>query len=379
MESAGNVEGFMEDLWRNDSLSFSFDEGHSQLDGNVTETRGFIIVKSIAVTLYSLIMILGLCGNSLVIYVVLRYSKMQTVTNLYILNLALADECFLVGLPFVIITSFSPWPFGTTMCRVYMTMTGINQFTSSIILTVMSADRYIAVCHPISAPRLRTPLISRIVSLTAWTASALLIVPIFMYSGVLGKEDRRSCNVIFPDSDSMRGETCFIFYSFALSFAIPVILIFIFYSLVIRKLRTVGPKNRSQEKRKSHRKVTKLVLTVIAVYVFCWLPYWTTQLSLLLTPYRSPMSHEAVTVFLLASCLAYSNSAINPILYAFLSENFKKSFSRACRCHLRRGGFQEQTQTSRRLAGPTTINGPVTNNRDANDDAKTLVVAETQQ
>jgi ABC-type tungstate transport system substrate-binding protein len=46
---------------------------------------------------YALICILGLCGNTLVIYVVLRYSKMQTVTNLYILNLALADECFLVG------------------------------------------------------------------------------------------------------------------------------------------------------------------------------------------------------------------------------------------------------------------------------------------
>ena len=46
---------------------------------------------------YALICVLGLCGNTLVIYVVLRYSKMQTVTNLYIFNLALADECFLVG------------------------------------------------------------------------------------------------------------------------------------------------------------------------------------------------------------------------------------------------------------------------------------------
>jgi hypothetical protein len=29
---------------------------------------------------------------------------------------------------------------------------------------------------------------------------------------------------------------------------------------------------------------------------------------------------------LLADCLQYSNSAMNPVLYAFLSENFKKSF-----------------------------------------------------
>ena len=39
-----------------------------------------------------------------------------------------------------------------------------------------------------------------------------------------------------------------------------------------------------------------------------------------------------VAVMLLAGCLSYSNSAMNPILYAFLSDNFKKSFMKACAC-----------------------------------------------
>ena len=46
----------------------------------------------------------------------------------------------------------------------------------------------------------------------------------------------------------------------------------------------VGPVNKSKEKKKSHRKVTKLVLTVITVYVLCWLPYWITQVALIFTP-----------------------------------------------------------------------------------------------
>ena len=63
--------------------------------------------------------VLGLLGNSLVIYVVLRFSKMKTVTNMYILNLAIADECFLVGIPFLIATSATgDWPFGMIMCKV---------------------------------------------------------------------------------------------------------------------------------------------------------------------------------------------------------------------------------------------------------------------
>ncbi|OQR76713.1 somatostatin receptor type 2-like [Tropilaelaps mercedesae] len=46
----------------------------------------------------------------------------------------------------------------------------------------MSADRYIAVCHPISSPRYRTPFIAKFVCLTAWTVSALLMVPVYLYA-----------------------------------------------------------------------------------------------------------------------------------------------------------------------------------------------------
>ena len=44
-----------------------------------------------------------------------------------------------------------------------------------------------------------------------------------------------------------------------------------------------------------------------------------------------------VFVILLSDCLQYSNSAINPVLYAFLSDNFKKSFRKACHCDKREG------------------------------------------
>ena len=69
--------------------------------------------------LYGTVFVVGLLGNSLVIYVVLRYSKMQTVTNLYILNLAVADQCFLIGIPFIMTTmGLGCWPFGNVMCKV---------------------------------------------------------------------------------------------------------------------------------------------------------------------------------------------------------------------------------------------------------------------
>ncbi|KAL1450551.1 hypothetical protein WDU94_002901 [Cyamophila willieti] len=229
---------------------------------------------------------------------------MQTVTNMYIVNLAIADECFLIGIPFLMITmSISYWPFGDLMCKIYMTTTSINQFTSSIFLTIMSADRYVAVCHPITAPNLRTPFISKVVSFIAWTASAIFMIPVIMYASIIDSENTKSCNIMWPETENLNGQSAFILYTFILGFAIPLVLIFVFYYLVIRKLRTVGPKNKPKEKKKSHRKVTKLVLTVITVYVFCWLPYWLTQIALIFTPPRQCQSSITVIVFLMAGAL----------------------------------------------------------------------------
>ncbi|CAG7837004.1 unnamed protein product [Allacma fusca] len=358
--------------------------------------------------LYAIVCIVGLGGNTLVIYVVVRFSKMQTVTNLYIVNLAIADELFLIGVPFLISTmNLGYWPFGKIACKAFYTSTSINQITSSMFLLIMSADRYLAVCHPIRAPKWRTPLIAKLVALTAWTLSALIMVPTFMYANTLEINNKTNCNIFWPESDLMAGSTIFIIYSFFLGFFIPFILILIFYILVIRRLRTVGPKRRAshqsnsksvtiesscqrnRDRKKSHRKVTKLVLTVITVYFVCWFPFWVTQkcggaagdsgriyhslslvtdllwslklvstssftcavletlhrrsgsprdalcpslIGLLYTPQDTQHSVAKLMMFLLAGCLSYSNSAMNPILYAFLSDNFKKSFLKACTC-----------------------------------------------
>ncbi|XP_050691082.1 somatostatin receptor type 2-like [Eriocheir sinensis] len=296
-----------------------------------------LVANVIMQTCYAVAFLVGLCGNTLVIYVVTRFSKMQTVTNLYILNLAIADELFVIGIPFLMTTSvLGHWPFGPYMCKLYMITTSLNQFTSSLFLTIMSADRYIAVCHPISSPKFRTPMISKLVSLTAWTLSALMIVPVFMYSNTIEMDSKTNCNIVWPDGFGVNGQVVFTLYSLVLAFTVPVVLIFIFYGLVLHKLQTVGPKSKSKEKKKSHRKVTKMVLTVITVYVLCWLPYWVLQLTLILTPPGEGQSPFMVVLFLISSCLSYINSAINPILYAFLSDNFKKSFLKACTCATRR-------------------------------------------
>jgi len=138
------------------------------------------------------------------------------------------------------------------------------------------------------------------------------MVPILMYANTLELPTTISCNIFWPESDSMSGEKAFTLYTFILGFFIPFLLILLFCFLVICKLRRVGPKNRSKEKNRSHRKVTYLVLTVISVYVMCWLPYWIGQVYITFLPPAPAHRHSeaGLTFILLAGCLSYANSGI---------------------------------------------------------------------
>jgi len=72
-----------------------------------------------------------------------------------------------------------------------------------------------------------------------------------------------------------------------------------------------------------------MVLAVIAVYVFCWSPYYIFQ-AVLLYGHSPPDWTRLFFQFL--TVLTYSNSAFNPLLYAFLSNNFRQSFLTTVRC-----------------------------------------------
>lgn len=135
--------------------------------------------------IYLVVFAVGLTGNTLTIYVMLRYAKMKTVTNIYILNLAVADELYIVGLPFLTTQNvLSYWPFGSFLCRVVMMADSMNQFTSIFCLTVMSIDRYLAVVHPIRSTKWRHPRVAKVVSAAVWAVSFVVVLPVVIFSDV---------------------------------------------------------------------------------------------------------------------------------------------------------------------------------------------------
>ncbi|XP_067671488.1 somatostatin receptor type 2-like [Haliotis asinina] len=319
-----------------------FDNGTGPIGNGTQMGRGPYFMKVIPIILaicYVIICLVGWLGNGLVIYVVVRFAKMKTVTNMYILHLAISDVLFLVSLPFLTTTTLlGYWVFGFAMCKIYFVLFSINLFTSVFTLTVMSADRYLAVCHPVRSVRYRTPRIALIVCLCIWSVSFLVMLPIILYSTTVPQEPamrfkgRHTCTISWPNGQPIPADKAFIWYTFILGFSIPISLISVFYILVVLRLRTVGPAKKSKEKKRSHRRVTRMVLTVLSVYVICWLPYWVFQVEITFKTGSDRLTDWKVALFNALTVLTFANSMLNPFLYAFLSDNFRKSFMKAFKC-----------------------------------------------
>lgn len=81
---------------------------------------------------------------------------------------------------------------------------------------------------------------------------------------------------------------------------------------------------RSRSRETTNRRIEHLVIGIICTYTICWLPYWITQLCVSFNSDGTSPMDGFYECFLIATCLSYTNSALNPILYAFLSDNFKR-------------------------------------------------------
>lgn len=192
---------------------------------------------TVTAVVYTVVFIVGLLGNTLAIFVVVCYAKMKTVTNMYILNLALADELYILGIPFVGTNSaLSYWPYGDFFCKVCMTADAMSQFASTFCLTVMSIDRYLAVVHPIRSAKWRKPQVAKIFNTLVWVVSFVIVLPITIYSRV--QEEFNTCNVTWPEPHDV-WSIVFILYTTILGFFGPLVVICLCYLLIVIKVMSL--------------------------------------------------------------------------------------------------------------------------------------------
>lgn len=283
--------------------------------------------------IYSVICAVGLTGNTAVIYVILKAPKMKTVTNMFILNLAIADDLFTLVLPINIAEHLLHyWPFGEILCKIILSIDHYNIFSSIYFLTVMSIDRYLVVLATVRSKRMphRTYRAARIVSLCVWALVTIIVLPFIVFANVYVDDlEIKSCGLNFPKPERFWFKASRI-YTLILGFAIPVSTICILYTMMLYKLRNMRLNSNAKALDKAKKKVTIMVFIVLAVCLFCWTPFHLTTIVALTTDPAQTSLVIGISYFI--TSLSYANSCLNPFLYAFLDDSFRKSFRKMLEC-----------------------------------------------
>ncbi|XP_071119192.1 QRFP-like peptide receptor isoform X2 [Haliotis cracherodii] len=325
---------------------------------------------------YGLTLLLGLVGNTLVIVSVARYRRMQNVTNIFLLSLATADLLLvLICVPVKIAKFFTfTWTFGEFLCKGVHYLQNVVIICSVANLTGLSLERYYAILHPMRAKYTCTVALARRTVLILWVLSIIMGVPILIGQQHILVGSRRKGYWCMEQWDLPIYHQLYQIYMFFLIFLLPLTLMTFAYASICRKLwlvryhrasirannlryscqetillngdTTPGALRRDKivpsaftVRRKklfaadedSTRKqftfqVIKMLVAVIVLFAACWGPIMVNNLLVsfgvleqLSLGYLKPMRQA----FWLMS---YFNSCVNPIVYGFMSKNFRDTF-----------------------------------------------------
>uniref|UniRef100_A0A4W2DTX4 Neuropeptide FF receptor 2 n=1 Tax=Bos indicus x Bos taurus TaxID=30522 RepID=A0A4W2DTX4_BOBOX len=304
-------------------------------------------VAAIFIISYFLIFFLCMVGNTVVCFIVMRNKHMHTVTNLFILNLAISD--LLVGIfcmPITLLDNIiAGWPFGSTMCKISGLVQGISVAASVFTLVAIAVDRFRCVIYPFK-PKL-TIKTAFVIIMIIWVLAIAIMSPSAVmlhvqeeknYRVRFNSQDKTSpvywCREDWPSQEMRRIYTTVLFANIYLA---PLSLIVIMYgrigiSLFKRKVPHTGKQNREQWHvvSKKKQKIIKMLLTVALLFILSWLPLWT---LMMLSDYVDLSANELqvinIYIYPFAHWLAFCNSSVNPIIYGFFNENFRRGFQDA--------------------------------------------------
>ncbi|XP_073347517.1 chemokine XC receptor 1-like [Pagrus major] len=267
---------------------------------------------------FSIVVILSLFGNILVIVILVKYENLKSITNTFILNLAVSDLFFTAGLPFWAYDHMHGWIFGLYPCKIVSFVFYLGFYSSGFLLILMTAHRYIAVMNPLSDIVSTKGFYSVLASVVIWGLSVLVTSPAFIFT----KVDQNHC--VFENSN---WNLWAIYQQNALFILNSVVFIFCYSQIICRLLRPTAQRRKS--------KTLKLIFALVAVFFVGWAPYNIVIFLKSFSFWPQPPADSADVVrscemtkrldyaFYISRLFAFSHCCLNPVFYVFLGVKFK--------------------------------------------------------
>lgn len=327
----------------------------TNMEGAEGDEFHYIVFIIVAPTLFGLVTLIGTIGNLLVIYVILSRKKMRTVTNLLLLNLAIADLSFVLICPPFTAYQFaaSMWPLGDIACRLMHYLLNVTAYVTVYTLVLISAVRYMTVVHNTQTLRFRTRKKMVLMIIIIWTIFLILNIPIILTHAVNYRygANNPDCDNLGPNYGRKIYATFFVF-----AYLLPLMAVAILSLLILRHIRKSKPSTLETKKTKSagkKKQASRLLILVVVIFALLWLPV---HIHLLIAYFGTiPTSKLYMGISLIWNTLAYFNSCVNPIIYSYASKDFRDSF-REVVCCVRQGTLKNKRCVDSTLVTRATYN-----------------------
>ena len=266
-------------------------------------------------------------GNLLVCLAVKQNKRLQTVTNYFLVSLAVAD--FFVGalaIPCAILTDLGMPYHNLYFCILILSVLIMLTHTSIFSLLAVAVERYIAILLPLHYHRIMRPWNARLIILTTWLLAFLTgSIPLMGWH----KTPPQSSHCFFACVIDL---TYMVYFNFFGCMLVPLVVMFVIYAHIFmtvrRQMRRItalqagakGPANRAVSLRREVRKATSLFL-LLFLFTICWIPMHVINCFLLVCP----QCNVPEPIMLMAILLSHANSAFNPLLYAYRMKSYRQT------------------------------------------------------
>ncbi|XP_062948678.1 P2Y purinoceptor 2 isoform X2 [Cynocephalus volans] len=267
---------------------------------------------------YGVVCVLGLCLNTVALYVFLCRLKTWNASTTYMFHLAVSDTLYAASLPLLVYyyARGDHWPFSTVLCKLVRFLFYTNLYCSILFLTCISVHRCLGVLRPLRSLRWGRARYARRVAAAVWVLVLACQAPVLYFVTTSTRGTRITCH----DTSAPELFSHFVAYSsvmLGLLFAVPFAIILVCYVLMARRLLQPAY-GTSGGLPRAKRKSVRTIAVVLAVFALCFLPFHVTR-----TLYYSFRSLDLSCHTLNAINMAYkitrplasANSCLDPVLY----------------------------------------------------------------
>lgn len=337
---------------------------------------------TLSIVVFIISLILGLVGHGLVLLVVLGKTSSRTASDVFIMNLSIADLTFLILSLTINSHMYSgSFQFSLFYCKFVWPMITVTFFASVFTLTSMAVHRCNGVLRPLKANF--TSHQAAIWVGCVWIMAVMPVLPLMIVTELTEKGD--DCNEKWGQSS----KKAFTVAMFLLQYLIPLLIIAVAYVQIVRCLRhrkipgTLLDKygrTTCKSSRRENIQIIKTVAAIVILFAVFLLPHEIVGFVYYFSDNISPEGKaRLVKVMIYSNMLLNVHSCLNPMVYGILTHQFYKEYKRyllilvCCGRRARRMMAYQSSYNRSRSTQKSTLKKPDTDGKPSSGDSIVLV------